>query len=146
MNSIQFVEREMTDTEFKQMNAGFDEHSIAQGNPIQTPERFSFVVLNAQNFAGCASGLAYKANDVYNKWFYLSDLFIEKSLRGKGLGTTILGKLEEKVMTLGIEHIWTWTVGEDAIRFYKNQGYTVFCELEDWFVSGQGRVGLRKFI
>lgn len=103
--NIRFVEREMTQAEFERMNAGFDQHTIEQNNPIQTSERYGFVVTDADLFVGCASGLAYKNGAKFNPWFYLSDLFIEKNYRGQGFGSTLLSKLEARVAALGIEHI-----------------------------------------
>jgi GNAT superfamily N-acetyltransferase len=144
MSSIHFCEREMTDAEFARMNAGFDEHSLQHGNPVETAERYGFVVMDGETFIGCSSGLAYRGDGVYNNWFYLSDLFIEQPYRGQGLGAAILGKLEARVAGLGIRYIWTWTAGYEAPGFYKQQGYTVFCELENWYFSGHSRVGLRK--
>jgi hypothetical protein len=83
MNTKRFFERDMTDTEFAQVNEGFDEHTIENGNPIEIQERYSVVVMDGETFVGSASGLAYKGNGLYNNWFYLTDLFIEKSYRGQ---------------------------------------------------------------
>ncbi len=115
MSTIRFFERDVTDAEFAQINAGFDEHTIEHGNPIEIQERYSVVVMDGEIFVGSASGLAYKGNGVYNNWFYLSDLFIQKSYRGQGLGATVLGKLEVRVATLGIRNIWTWTATFSSI-------------------------------
>ena len=138
MDTISFVEREMTESEFAGMNAGFDEHTLEHGNPSEQSERHGFVVLLEGKFIGCASGLAYL------NWFYLTDLFIEKAYRGKGLGAAALGKLEAKAAALGKKHIYTWTAGYESPGFYKKQGYEVFVELENWYPSGHSRVGLRK--
>ena len=56
----------------------------------------------------------------------------------------MLARLEQRVTALGLRHIWTWTAGYEAPGFYKRQGYEVFAELEDWYLSGHSRVGLRK--
>jgi GNAT superfamily N-acetyltransferase len=144
MSTIRFLEREMTEAEFARMNAGFDEHTLEHGNPIQTSERYGFVVMDGERFIGCASGIAYKDGPVYNGWFYLTDLFIEKEYRGQGLGAAVLRKLEERAAALGIRNIWTFTAGYEAPGFYKKQGYEVFCEHENWYTSGHSRIGLRK--
>jgi GNAT superfamily N-acetyltransferase len=138
MDTVSFLEREMTEAEFARMNAGFDEHSIEHGNPIEHSERHGFVALLGVRFIGCASGLAYL------NWFYLTDLFIEKAYRGQGLGATLLGKLEQRVTGLGKRYIYTWTAGYEAPGFYRRQGYEVFAELEEWYPTGHSRVGLRK--
>ncbi len=134
----------MTDAEFARMNAGFDEHTAEHGNPVEAPERHGFVVMEGERFVGCSSGLAYKFDNTYNNWFYLTDLFIEKAYRGQGLGAQVLKSLEERVSALGIGNIWTWTAGYEAPEFYKKQGYEVFCELENCYATGHSRVALRK--
>ena len=144
MSSISIVEREMAETEFVRMKTGFDEHAIEHGNPVETAERFGFVVVDGELFVGCSSGLAYKNDRGYSNWFFITDLFIERPYRKQGLGAAVLKKLEERAATLAIKIIWTWTAGFEAPEFYKNQGYEVFCELEDWYASGHSRVGLRK--
>lgn len=144
MSAIRFLERDLTEAEFARVNAGFDEHTIEHGNPVEVQERFGFVIIYGETFVGAATGLAYKGDGTYNNWFYLSDLFIQKPYRGRGLGALVLGQLEARVAALGIRNVWTWTAGYEAPGFYKKQGYEVFCELEDWYVTGHGRVGLRK--
>jgi len=140
MSAIQYIEREMTDQEFAQMNAGFDQHGLEFGNPPTVSQRYGFVVMDGKKFIGCASGLT---NDNYH-WFYLTDLFIEKKYRGQGLGATVLKLMEERVKEIGAKAIWTWTAGYEAPGFYKKQGYSVFTEMENWYVSGHARVGLLK--
>ena len=140
MTAISFIERAMTTAELAQMNAGFDQHATEHGNPPVPSKRYGFVVMDGETFIGCASGLT---NDNY-QWFYLTDLFIKKDYRGQGLGTEILNKLEERLVEVGIKNIWIWTAGYEAPGFYKSQGYTVFAEMKNWYVSGHARVGLWK--
>lgn len=144
MDTINLVEREMTDAEFARMNAGFDEHTREQGNPLETSERHGFVALGGENFVGCASGLAYKVGDTYNGWFYLTDLFVEKAHRGQGLGAELLQRLEDKVAALGVTNFWTFTAGYEAPGFYQKQGYQIIFEQANWYATGHSRVALSK--
>ena len=144
MKKIRIIERDMTDIEFSQMNSGFKDYELLHNGMIQTSDRIGFVLLDGNKFIGCSSGLAYKNGDIYNNWCTLTDLFIEKEYRRQGLGRKVLQKLEEKLNSLGIHKIWTWTAGYEAPDFYKKQGYEVFCELEKYYFNGHSRIGLRK--
>jgi GNAT superfamily N-acetyltransferase len=141
---IDIVEREMTDDELARMKAGFDEHAIESGNPPDSSERYGFVALGDNTFVGCVSGLAYRNETGYANWFYITDLFVEKAHRNRGIGAALLQELEKKVSLLGIGNIWTWTAGYEAPGFHAKQGYEVFCEMDNWYSSGHSRFGFRK--
>ena len=64
---------------------------------------------------GFASGLTN------HNWFYLSDMWVHEDYRRQGLGAKLLSLLEEKVKSIGVEHIWTWTTGFIKPKFYENQ-------------------------
>jgi GNAT superfamily N-acetyltransferase len=142
--TILFEDREMTATEFKREQAAFDEHGLEFGNPPEVQERHGFVATDEGLFVGCSSGLAQKIGDEYSKYFYLSDLLVEKKYRKLGYGKKLLELLEEKIKTLGIKYIWTWTGGYEAATFYQKQGYWIFTEFENFYKSGHCRVGLIK--
>ena len=53
--------------------------------------------------------------------------------------------LEDKIKTVGVEHVYTWTTGPINQAFYDNQGYFVFTVFEDFCdVKGYHRFGYRK--
>ena len=142
MADVVIERREMTDEELARMNAGFEEQSLEHGNPVDASERFSFVASDEGGFVGCISGLAYKKAVGYGDWFYITDLFVEKPLRGRGLGSELLRRLEAIVAALGIGNVWTWTAGYDGPVFYEKQGYEVFVEMDGWYSSGHSRAGV----
>ena len=144
MNKINIVNREMTSEEIEQMNSGFDKLSLEEGVEIESSDKFSFVALNGNTFIGCSSGLAYKNGENYSGWFFLTDLFVEKEYRSMGLGTKLLKTIEEKAVTVGVKHVWLWTSGYEAVKFYQRQEYKKFTEMENWYSDGSSRVGLRK--
>lgn len=146
MSKISIVNRGMTSEEIERMNLGFDELSLEEGVEIESSDRFSFVALKGNTFIGCSSGLAFKNGENYSGWFLLTDLFVEKEYRSKGLGSELLKSIEEKVVTLGVKHIWLWTSGYEALKFYRRQDYKKFTEMEKWYSDGSSRVGLRKNI
>lgn len=144
MNTIRIIERPMTGAEFARRCAGAREYTIEQGNPVQTSEGISFVVLDGDTYVGCATADVYLNGSSYNGWAYLTSLFIEKPYRSQGLGAAVLLKLEDRVRGLGITKIWTRTAGHEARGFYVKQGYQVIFELEGQHPSGQSHIGLRK--
>jgi len=63
------------------------------------------------------------------------------------LGTKLLRMLEDKVKSIGTEHIYTWTSGFVNPIFYERQGYQAFAVFEDFFeVKGYHHIGYRKDI
>lgn len=144
MGKVEILNREMTTTELERMRQGFDEHTLANDVLVQTADRFSFTAVMEEQFVGCASGLAYKNGPQYAGWFYLTDLFVEKDYRSKGLGRQLLEVLEKALKTRGIKKIWVWTAGYEAPGFYQKLGYEIFAEMEDWYSDGSSRVGLVK--
>jgi GNAT superfamily N-acetyltransferase len=136
--AITILEREMTAAEYARELEGFREHALEYGIPDLPETRHGFVALDGAAFIGSVSGLHY------GKWFYLTDLWLEKPYRKQGYGAALLRKMEEKAKQQGVKHIWTWTAGYEAAPFYQKQGYTIFCEFEDYYPTGHSRIGLRK--
>ncbi len=76
----------MTEAEYAHLKAGFDQHAVEHGNPPAESKRFGFVASEGDTFVGCSSGLACRKAVGYADWFFLSDLFVEKAYRGRGIG------------------------------------------------------------
>lgn len=142
--TIRFEFRDMTKEEFKREQTAFDEHGSEFANPPEKQERMGFVATDKEKFVGCSSGLAQKNNGQYGKYFYLSDLLVEKAYRKRGYGKKLLKLLEDKIRSLGIEYIWTWTAEYEALSFYLKQGYKTFVTFNKFYSSGHSRVGLLK--
>ncbi|KKP33226.1 MAG: hypothetical protein A2312_00840 [Candidatus Staskawiczbacteria bacterium RIFOXYB2_FULL_32_9] len=141
--SIIYEFRDMTDVEFKREKEAFNEYDLEFGNFPEEQERFGFVATDNKEFIGASSGLAQKRNNQFQKYFYLSDLLVEKKYRKYGYGKELLILLENKVKELGVEYIWTWTAYE-AESFYIKQGYEVFTRFENFYSSGHARIGFIK--
>lgn len=144
MNAIELIERDMTPSELKRMNMGFDENAIDNGVIPQGDQRFGYVAMDGEKFIGCISCLVCKNGDQFNGWCYLTDLFVEREYRSQRIGTTLLQMLEKKLLQHGITQAWTWTAGYEAPEFYKKQGYEIFAEMENWYSNGASRIGLKK--
>ena len=141
---IKYEFRDMSESEFAREQKAFDEHSIESGNPIDEQERFGFVATENGIFVGCSSGLAQIWSSGYSQYFYLSDLLVETLYRRKGIGKILLEKLEDRVKSLGIKYIWTWTAEYEGEKFYLKQGYKIFTRQKNFYQSGHSRVGLIK--
>jgi GNAT superfamily N-acetyltransferase len=139
-DSIVIVEREMTSAEFARMNKGFEEHTLEFGVDEMPEVRYGYVALDGETFIGCVSGLQYR------QWFYITDLWLEKAYRKRGLGAKLLQAIEMKAGSAGVKHIWTWTAGYEAPSFYQKYGYRIFCEFEDYYSTRHSRIGLRKLL
>jgi ribosomal protein S18 acetylase RimI-like enzyme len=135
---IQILERDVTKDELQHVHEGFDAHQREYGVPVEKQQRYGFVAMDGGRFIGCSSGLQHHV------WFYLTDLWLEKSYRRKGLGSALLHNLEIRIAAADVKYIYTWTASYEAPPFYQKQGYTVFCTLEDYYQGGHGRLGFRK--
>jgi len=136
--SVFILEREMTDAEYARELEGFREHALEYGIADIPETRHGFVAVDGEVFIGSVSGLTY------GKWFYITDLWLEKPYRKQGYGAELLHKIEDKARQQGVKHIWTWTAGYEAAPLYQKHGYTIFCEFEDYYPTGRSRIGLRK--
>lgn len=70
--------------------------------------------------------------DIYH-WgiLYIEVLFVEESHRHKGLGSTLLQKVEQEAKEMGANLAHTDTFDFQALDFYLKHGYEVFGVLED---------------
>jgi len=60
------------------MQVAFDNHGFEFNNPKEMQDRLSFVASDEEKFIGCSSGLAQKSSNSYGRYFFLSDLLVEK--------------------------------------------------------------------
>jgi GNAT superfamily N-acetyltransferase len=81
--------------------------------------------------------------DVFGGWLYISLLWIEKSLRGKGYGTKLMSMIEKEATKMGCQNAHLDTYSFEARPFYKHHGYQVFATLED-YPKGQSKYFLKK--
>lgn len=142
--NISFEFRDMTDLEYKRELSAFDENGLEYGNPPEVQERFGFVATDNGVYVGSSSGLVMKEPGGYGKYFYLTDLLVEKEFRKKGIGSKLLQLLEEEIKSKGVEYIWTWTSEYEGKDFYKKMGYEGFTEFKSFYPSGHSRIGFIK--
>jgi len=137
--SMEITTREISKEELNNIYEDFKKIEILDGVPEQEQTRFQYVAEENGIIIGFASGLTN------HKWFYLSDMWVHENYRRHGLGAKLLSMLEEKVKSIGMKHIWTWTTGFVNPKFYESQGYKVFTVFENFCeVEGYHQVGYRK--
>ncbi len=64
-------------------------------------------------------------------WLYVSHLWIQTPMRGKGLGAELMARGEQLARQYGMRGAHLTTASFQARGFYEKQGYSVFGELED---------------
>ena len=132
------IEREITIDELEVVKKGFEHHSLQHGiRPIEQ-KRLTTVSENNGVFAGCATGL------IDHNWFYITDLWLDETFRGQGIGRQLMERLEKLIKNEKIDRVYTWTAGYEALEFYKRMGYSVFIEFENYYPTGESRYGLHK--
>ena len=76
-------------------------------------------------------------------WFYINLLFVKEGLRGHGYGHRLLELAEGEARQRGAKHAYLDTFSFQAPDFYKQHGYRIFGELQD-FPPGHQRFYLTK--
>jgi len=76
-------------------------------------------------------------------WLFVELLVVPESMRGKGLGTQLMGKAEAEARSRGCHSAWLDTFEFQARGFYEGLGYGCFGELPD-FPVGFSRYFMRK--
>ncbi|MEM8546963.1 MAG: GNAT family N-acetyltransferase [Pseudomonadota bacterium] len=64
-------------------------------------------------------------------WLYIERLWVEEALRGRGVGTEVLARLERLALSEGVFRFHVGTTSFQALDFYLKQGYEVYAQLED---------------
>jgi GNAT superfamily N-acetyltransferase len=75
------------------------------------------------------------------KWLFIEAAWVDDSLRGQGVGRTLLTKAEDHAVALGCHSAWLDTF--QARDFYLTLGYAIFGVLED-YPPGQSRYFMKK--
>ena len=81
--------------------------------------------------------------ELYWDWFHLDLMWVKEELRGRGYGSRLLERVEDEARRRGAKNIYLDTFSFQAPDFYKQHGYQVFGELQD-FPPGYHRYFLTK--
>lgn len=96
-------------------------------------------------FARSESGelLGGAAGTVNWNWLDLSLPWVHQEMRGSGLGSRLLTRIEQEARARGCTRAHVDTFSYQALPFYERHGYRVSAELED-YPPGHRRLYLRK--
>ena len=81
--------------------------------------------------------------EIYWGWFYLDLLWVKDELRGRGYGHRLLTVAEDEARQRGAKNVYLDTFSFQSPDFYKQHGYQVFGELQN-FPPGYQRYFLTK--
>jgi len=136
---MKITDRDITKKELKDIYDDFRKIDIIDNVPQIEQERYNITAEKNDIIVGFASGLTN------HKIFNLTDLWVHEDYRRKGLGAKILKMLEDKVKSIGIDTIYTWTTGFNNPKFYEKQGYKAFTIFENYCgIEGYNYTGYRK--
>ena len=79
----------------------------------------------------------------WGAWYQLHYLFLPEDLRGAGLGSSLLTRLEAEARARGCIGVWLDTLSFQARPFYEKHGYALFGSIED-HPPGHARYFLSK--
>ena len=97
--SLTITERDLDPKEYARIIAGFEAHAIERGQPLRPQVRHGFVATDGAELIATVTGLTDQ------RWFRITDLFVEKPHRRRGIGSLLLERLEALVRAAGIRSI-----------------------------------------
>lgn len=80
--------------------------------------------------------LAGLIGDTHGNWLNVKFLWVDESLRGKGIGTVLMGKAEEEAKARGCKYSFLDTFQVQAPEFYKKLGYKEVLALPNYPITG----------
>jgi GNAT superfamily N-acetyltransferase len=118
--------------------ADFNESRVGP-DPVRDPENHLCIVVRDREgrVRGGAQGVAVGA------WLALDLVWVEESLRQKGLGSRLLEASEAEGRRRGCKWVIVGTFDYQAPGFYSRRGYVEYARMED-FPWGHTRFQLRK--
>ena len=116
---------------------GLSKYNIEQAGDNEF-QRLCFVLQTPEKeIAGGVLG------EVYWGWLYVDLLWVEEKLRGRGYGHRLLTHAEDEARKRGAKNVYMDTFSFQVPDFYKQHGYQVFGELQD-FPPGHQRYFMKK--
>jgi GNAT superfamily N-acetyltransferase len=116
---------------------GINEYNLLQAGD-ESAQRLCFVLQGPdQTIEGGVIGV------IYWDWLYIDLMWLKEEFRGRGYGHRLLTEVEEEARRRGAKQAYLDTFSFQAPDFYKQHGYQVFGELNN-FPAGHTRYFLTK--
>lgn len=104
---------------------------IREADPVDVrPRDWAPLCLSLRDDADTLVGGLYGAS--MWRWLLVDGLWVDETLRGRGLGSRLLAAAEAVASARGCRGVWLGTFDFQARAFYERHGYRVFGELDDF--------------
>lgn len=124
---MQIIHSEIPDSErheiYKDFAAINEKYGLVQDD---SAERFSAHTLHGETIIGYVSGLKH------GKWFTVTDLWVHKNYRRKGMATALLQSLLDRAATFGCTNVHVRTQGQKNEIFYEGFGFSEMGRLREF--------------
>jgi GNAT superfamily N-acetyltransferase len=109
------------------------------------PDRDDYTVLCAQDELGWVGGyICFGPIPMTDRCFDLYWICVDRSVRGSGVGTLLIGAMETELKERRVRHIYidTSSTGpyDDARVFYERRGYQAVARLTDFYSEGDDKI------
>jgi len=131
------VEADPAQHDVETLSEGLAEHAL----PFTHTRGFRPLAVFARDARGTLVGGVY--GHVNWNWLQVSLFWVSAEQRRHGLGSRLLGAIEQEAIARGCTQSHLDTFSYQARSFYERLGYQVFAALED-YPSGHTRYFLRK--
>jgi GNAT superfamily N-acetyltransferase len=132
------LDTDPAENDIEVLEAGLDEFN--RSTPLgrdRTKVPVAVWLRHGEQILGGASG------DTHYGWLYLSALWVDEGVRGRGWGRRLIRLFEEEGIARGCHGAWVDTYGFQAPVFYERVGYREFGRLDE-FPPGSARHFLSK--
>lgn len=102
---------------------------VASNDLVAPPEhhkRLAVFATDNGELVGGASGYTHW------DWLFVSHLWVDEARRHHGLGSTLMGEIEEAAARRGARAAHLDTYDFQALGFYQARGYRIFGQLDDY--------------
>lgn len=117
-----------SDDSINEIRNGLVEHNSQYLNGIERNKIAYYITESGKKVAGVTA-------DIFGSWLLINFLWVDKELRGSGVGSELMAKLEAYAKSQGCTFSLVDTFSFQAKPFYEKLGYECQMTLEQYPVS-----------